>query len=140
MERRASAKEIRLNKEYYKIMRSQRQYKVGEELRHTLAQVFQRGDFHWPEGLSPGVITVTEVRVSPDLKNATAYVMPLGGQQMAEIVQTLNAGVGFFRHVIAQSVALRVVPRLTFAADTSFAYAHKIENLLTDPDVVKDLS
>lgn len=120
-------------------MRSQRQYKVGEELRHTLAQVFQRGDFHWPEGLTPGVITVTEVRVSPDLKNATAYVMPLGGQYMAEIVQALNAGVGFFRHVIAQSVALRVVPRLTFAPDDSFAYANKIENLLSDPEVVKDL-
>lgn len=121
-------------------MRSQRQLKVGEELRHALAGVFQRGDFHWPEGLNPGYLTVTEVRVSPDLKNATAFVMPLGGQQIEAIVTALNAAVGFFRHAIAEQVELRMVPRLIFAADTSFDYANKIETLLSDPDVVKDLT
>ena len=120
-------------------MRSQRQLKVGEELRHALAGVFQRGDFHWPEEVTPTHVTVTEVRVSPDLKNATAFVMPLGGQQMAEIVKALNHGVGFFRHVIAEEVRLRSVPRLIFAPDTSFDYANRIETLLQEPDIAKDL-
>ncbi len=121
-------------------MRSQRQLRVGEEIRHALAAVFQRGDFHWPEGLTPAAITVTEVRVSPDLHNATAFVMPLGGIKLPETVQALNAAIGFFRHVIAKEVQLRFVPKLGFAADTSFDYANKITTLLQDPAVAKDLA
>ncbi|MGB4102334.1 MAG: 30S ribosome-binding factor RbfA [Alphaproteobacteria bacterium] len=121
-------------------MRSQRQLRVGEEIRHALAAVFQRGDFHWPEGLSPAALSVTEVRVSPDLHNATAFIMPLGGIKMSETVQALNAAVGFFRHVIAKEVKLRFVPKLDFAADTSFDYANKITTLLQDPAVAKDLT
>jgi len=121
-------------------MRSQRQLKVGEELRHVLARVFQLGDFHWPEGTTPVHVTVTEVRVSPDLKNATAFIMPLGGQHMEATVKALNAGIGFFRHAIAKDVQLRQVPNLTFAPDTSFDYANKIQNLLSDPEIVKDLT
>jgi ribosome-binding factor A len=120
-------------------MRSQRQLKVGEEIRHALASVFQHGDFHWPEDVRPQHITVTEVRVSPDLKNATAFIMPLGGQQIPEIVKVLNAGIGFFRHAVAKEVQLRMVPRMVFAADTSFDYATKIESLLSNPEVVKDI-
>lgn len=121
-------------------MRSPRQLKVGEEIRHALANVLQRGDFHWPETVPPAPVTVTEVRVSPDLKNATAFVMPLGGGQMEPIVKALNDGIGFFRHVIAQDVRLRAVPRLTFAPDTSFDYANRIETLLNTPDVARDLA
>lgn len=121
-------------------MRSQRQLRVGEEVRHALAAVFQRDDFHWPEGLTPAGITVTEVRVSPDLRNATAYVMPLGGIKMTETIRALNDAVGFFRHVVAENVRLRFVPKLVFAADTSFDYATRIETMLHDPVVAKDLS
>lgn len=120
-------------------MASQRQLQVGEEIRHTLAGVFQRGDFHWPEGLSVPYVTITEVRISPDLKNATAFVMPLGGQQMAEIVKALNHAAGFFRHVVAEEVRLRAVPRLVFAPDNSFDYAEKIETILHQPEVAKDI-
>ena len=60
-------------------MRSQRQLRVGEEIRHALAGILMRGDVPWPQGFSPPTVTVTEVKISPDLKNATAYVMPLGG-------------------------------------------------------------
>lgn len=121
-------------------MRSQRQLQVGEEIRHALAAVFQRGDFHWPQDVAPALVTVTEVRVSPDLKNATAFIMPLGGERMAEIVKVLNAAIGFFRHTVAKEVQLRSVPRLTFAPDTSFDYANKIETLLHQPDVAKDVT
>ena len=121
-------------------MRSQRQLRVGEEIRHALAAVFQRDEFHWPEGLAPAAITVTEVRVSPDLHNATAYVMPLGGIRLPETVLALNAAIGFFRHAIAQEVQLRFVPKLSFAADTSFDYANKIITILQDPAVAKDLT
>ncbi len=120
-------------------MRSQRQLRVGEAIRHALAETFQRGDFHWPEGLSPASMTVSEVRVSPDLRNATAFVMPLGGIKIPETVKALNDAVGFFRHSIAKEVRLRFVPNLTFAADTSYDYATKIETILQAPDVAKDL-
>lgn len=121
-------------------MRSQRQLRVGEEIRHAIASVLMRGDFVWPEGLSsPAMITVTEVQISPDLRNATAFVMPLGGKQLAETVKTLNEIVGYFRHEIAKAVKLRYVPSLHFKPDTSFEYAKKIETLLHDPAVAKDL-
>ena len=79
-------------------MRSQRQLRVGEEIRHALANVFLRDEVPWPAGFSPSMVTVTEVQVSPDLKNATAYVMPLGGVKLNETVAVLNNMVGFFRH------------------------------------------
>jgi ribosome-binding factor A len=121
-------------------MRTQRQLQVGEEIRHALAAALQREEFHWPEGVQPGYVSVTEVRVSPDLKNATAFVMPLGGKQLTETVKALNDGIGFFRHAVAKAVQLRMVPRLVFAADTSFDYAAKIETLLDIPEVAKDVT
>lgn len=124
-------------------MRSQRQLRVGEAIRHALANVFQRGDVPWhKEFIASGrvpIITVTEVQVSPDLKNATAFVMPLGGERLGETIKELNNIVGFFRHEIAQSVDLRFVPKLRFATDTSFDYAERIEKILQDPAVEKDL-
>jgi ribosome-binding factor A len=120
-------------------MRSQRQLRVGEEIRHALADVFQHGDMPWPEGVPFTPVTVTEVQVSPDLQNATAFIMPLGGAHVAEIVKTLNNRVGFFRHELAHSVKMRFVPKLHFAADTSFDYAQKIENLLHQPTIARDV-
>jgi ribosome-binding factor A len=121
-------------------MRSQRQLRVGEEIRHALAGILMRGDVPWAKGfVPPTTITVTEVQVSPDLKNATAFVMPLGGAQLEETVRALKGLIGFFRHVIAEEVELRYVPKLDFEADKSFAYAERITEILHDPRVAKDL-
>ncbi len=120
-------------------MRTQRQLRVGEEIRHALAQVLMRGDVPWPEGLKPPTITVTEVRISPDLKNATVFVMPLGGEKLTETVKAMNHGVGFFRYAVGKTVKLRHVPTLKFVADESFDTAERIEKLLLEPEVAKDL-
>lgn len=118
---------------------SQRQLRVGEELRHTIAQIIERAHFRDPmlQGVS---ITVTEVRVSPDLKNATAYVTPLGGGAAADVVAALGRAVPYFRGQIARAVKLRAVPGLTFQADTSFDYAARISGLLQQPTVARDLT
>lgn len=120
-------------------MRSQRQLKVGEEIRHALSMIFMRDEVPWPFGFKAPTVTVTEVQVSPDLKNATAFVMPLGGEHLVEIVRILNDKAGFFRHEVAQNVRLRYTPKLNFKADNSFIYAQRIEEILHDPVVAKDL-
>ena len=120
-------------------MRSQRQLRVGEEIRHALAALLMRGDVPWPPGLNPPTVTVTEVTVSPDLKNATAFVMPLGGVKLKETVRAMNDGTGFFRHAVGKAVTLRHIPKIRFVADESFAAAHRIEEILHEPEVAKDL-
>jgi ribosome-binding factor A len=118
---------------------SQRQLRVGEELRHALADVLRRGDFRDPE-LQNLNVTVTEVRISPDLRNATAFITPLGGGQVGETVAAMRRAAAFFRSQIAREVKLRYVPTLSFEADTSFEYADHINRLLHEPDVARDLS
>jgi ribosome-binding factor A len=121
-------------------MRNQRQLRVGEEIRHALATILMKGDVPWPKGFTaPASVSVTEVRVSPDLKNATAFVMPLGGVHLRETVKALNDISGFLRHEIAQTVTLRYTPKFNFLADESFAYAQRIDDILHKPDVAKDL-
>jgi ribosome-binding factor A len=120
-------------------MRSQRQLRVGEEVRHALAAVLMRGDVPWPLGFSPPTVTVTEVRISPDLKNATAFVMPLGGVKLKETVRAMNDSAGFYRHAISKAVILRHVPKLKFLADESFAEAQHIQTILHKPEVQKDI-
>ncbi|MDX1921706.1 MAG: 30S ribosome-binding factor RbfA [Alphaproteobacteria bacterium] len=120
--------------------RSPRQLRVGEELRHALAASFQDGDYPWPADLPRSIITVTEVRISPDLRNATAYIVTMGGQHANETVKALNAHKYYFKNVIAQNVELRFVPQLHFQLDTSFEYAEKIERILHDPNVARDLA
>ncbi len=120
-------------------MRSQRQLRIGEEIRHALASVFMRDEAPWPQGFDAPVVTVTEVQVSPDLKNATVFIMPLGGVKLDETVRILNQSVGFYRHAVAQSVKLRYTPKLQFSADHSFDYAQHINTILHSPDVVRDL-
>jgi ribosome-binding factor A len=117
---------------------SQRQLRVGEELRHALAHVLERGELRDP-ALQNAAITVTEVRVSPDLKNATAYVMPLGGRHAAEIVEALRRSGGYLRGVLAREVELRHAPTIGFELDTSFDHASRIETLLHRPEVARDL-
>ena len=118
---------------------SQRQLRVGEEMRHALARIFERGDLRDP-ALHEADLTVTEVRVAPDLKRATAFVMPLGGRNAAEIMAGLKRGASHLRRLVAQEVKLRVAPEIAFALDQSFDQASRIETLLRREDVVRDLA
>jgi len=118
---------------------TQRQLRVGEELRHALADVLRRGDFRDPD-LQKLNVTVTEVRISPDLRNATAFITPLGGGDAKEAVKVLRRAAAFFRAQIAKAVNLRYAPSLFFEADTSFDYASHIANILHSPDVARDLT
>jgi ribosome-binding factor A len=118
---------------------TQRQLRVGEELRHALARILQRGELRDPALLDVAV-TVTEVRLSPDLKNATAYVMPLGGRHRDEVIAGLTRSAGYLRGQIAREVPLRFTPGLAFALDTSFDHAHRINELLHRPEVERDLA
>jgi len=120
-------------------MRTQRQLKVGEEIRHTLAMLFQRGDVPWPHGFAAPMVTISEVQISPDLRNASAYFTIFGGERIEETRRVLNGMAGFFRHALAKSIRLRYVPQLDFKIDTSFEYAQKIDQILHDPVVAKDL-
>ncbi len=117
---------------------SQRQLRVGEELRHEVTRILEHAHFRDPD-LAAASITVTEVRVSPDLKNATAFVTPLGGGDMDRVVAALNRAQGYFRGQLGRKLALKFVPRVTFAADTSFDYSSRIDALLSRPEVAKDL-
>jgi ribosome-binding factor A len=116
-----------------------RPLRVGEELRHALAHIFEQGRLHDP-ALAGLALTVTEVRVSPDLKNATAYVMPLAGAHAGEAMEALKRASGFLRHELAQAVKLRVVPTIGFVLDTSFEHASHIDALLHRPEVARDLA
>jgi ribosome-binding factor A len=118
---------------------SQRQLRVGEEIRHALAHILERREVRDPD-IAGKAITVTEVRISPDLKNATAYVVPLGGiGDVVEITAALNRIKSFFRHRVAQSVHLRSAPNLLFLADTTFDEASHINDLLHLTEVARDL-
>lgn len=120
---------------------SQRQLRVGEEIRHALSDVLERGEVRDP-GLGTQPITVTEVRVSPDLRHATAFVLPLGGADgdaVAKVVGALSRAVPFLRHRVSERVRLKFAPDLAFRADETFAEAERIESLLTDPRIVRDV-
>jgi len=118
---------------------SQRQLRVGEELRHSLAQLLRPGELRDP-ALRDANITVTEVRVSPDLKNATAYVMPLAGAKADEIMNGLKRSAPYLKTMLARAVELRQAPNIAFAYDTSFDSAARIAELLHRPEVERDLS
>jgi ribosome-binding factor A len=117
---------------------TQRQLRVGEELRHSLAWIFERTDFRDPK-LANLAVTVTEVRVSPDLKNATAFITPLGGGDATETVAALNRAKAFLRGEMARSVNLRHAPRISFQPDETFDQAGHIGDLLNLPEVQRDL-
>lgn len=118
---------------------SQRQLRVGEELRHALARILANGEFSDPL-LSSANITVTEVRVSPDLRNATAFVTPLGGGGLEETVAALNHAAGYIRNRLAPELRLRYLPRVRFAADRSFDTAARMEGVMARPRVQRDLA
>ncbi|OHC73979.1 MAG: ribosome-binding factor A [Rhodospirillales bacterium RIFCSPLOWO2_12_FULL_58_28] len=117
---------------------SQRQLRVGEELRHALALILERGEIRDP-GLAGVSVTVTEIRIGPDLRNATVYVMPLGGGGKETVVEALTRARPFLRRRLADAVKLRHVPDLSFRADPSFDEASRIEALLRSPTIKRDL-
>src|SRR3954468_22887417 len=118
---------------------TQRQLRVGEELRHLLAGILGRHELRDP-ALHDATITVTEVRISPDLKNATAFVMPLGGTHVPEVLAALERGAGFMRGLIARELDLRYVSALRFMIDSTFDHASRIEALLHRPDIERDIT
>ncbi|MCP4385493.1 MAG: 30S ribosome-binding factor RbfA [Hyphomicrobiales bacterium] len=117
---------------------SQRQLRVGELIRHALADILQRGEVHDP-ALEGHVITVSEVRMSPDLKIATAFVMPLGGKDGRDVVKAFDRNRKYLRGDVARRVKLRYAPDLRFRLDPSFDESDRIETLLRDPAVKRDL-
>ncbi|MBI4968619.1 MAG: 30S ribosome-binding factor RbfA [Rhodospirillales bacterium] len=117
---------------------SQRQLRVGEALRHALAWTLEKSAIRDPDLAVP--ITVTEVRMSPDLKHATAFVMPLGGQNAPAVLAGLRRVKGYLRHEVARQVPLKFLPDFAFELDRSFEEGDRIERLLKSPEVVRDLA
>ena len=116
----------------------QRQLRVGEEIRHVLAALFERETFRDP-GLAGKHITVTEVRPSPDLRHARVYVVPLGGGDTAPVLEGLKRVKPYLRRQLADRLQIRYIPDLNFAADQSFDEAERIARLLHKPEVARDL-
>jgi ribosome-binding factor A len=117
---------------------SQRALRVGELVRHALAEMLTRGDVHDPV-IAGHMITVPEVRMSPDLKLATVYVMPLGGKDAGEVVEALERNKRSLRTEVAHRVNLKFAPDLRFRVDDRFEEAARIEKLLHSPAVARDL-
>ena len=108
---------------------SQRQQRVAEEIRHVLANIIQRGELKDPQLMDLSV-TVSEVRVSPDLKNATAFIAPLGGGSSEAVATAMNRAAPFIRMRLGKELSLKYLPKVIFEADKSFDYAQKIESIL----------
>jgi ribosome-binding factor A len=117
---------------------SQRQLRVGEMLRGALSEILTRGDIRDP-ALQGAIITVSEVRVTPDLLNAVVYVVPLGHPDPPSIVDALTRAKKYVRGELARTVRMKFMPDLTFAADTTFDYAESVANILNSPGVARDL-
>ena len=117
---------------------SQRQLRVGELIRHALAEMLARGDVHDPV-IETHQITVPEVRMSPDLKLATIYVMPLGGRDEKAVLEALERNKRYLRGEIAHRVNMKFAPDIRFRIDERFGEAERIEKLLHTPRVQQDL-
>lgn len=117
---------------------SQRQLRVGEELRHVIASILERGDIRDAD-VAGRPVTVTEVTVSPDLRNATVFVIPLGGGDSVSLLAGLKRVRPYLRHEVARMVQMRTIPDLSFVADATFDNASRIEALLHSPEVRRDL-
>lgn len=108
---------------------SQRQLRVGELIRHALSDLLIRGDIH-DEVIASHVITISEVRMSPDLRNATIYVMPLGGEDVEPVLVALERNKRFIRGTVARAVNLKFAPEIRFLKDESFESGQRIDRLL----------
>ena len=118
---------------------SQRQLRVGEALRHALAEVLTRNEIRDAD-LDGVSVTITQVKPSPDMRYATVYCEPLGGQNAKEIVAALNRHKGFLRGEMGHRITMKFTPELRFVEDESFAEAEKIETILKSPEVQRDLA
>jgi len=117
---------------------SQRQLRVGELVRHALADMLTRGDVHDPV-IEGHMITIPEVRVTADLRLATIYVMPMGGRDAEEVVAAFERNKKYLRTEIAHRINLKFAPDIRFRVDDRFAEAERIDRLLRSPDVKRDL-
>ena len=117
---------------------SQRQLRAGELIRHALAEILTRGEVHDPV-IENHVITVPEVRVTPDLRLATVYVMPLGGRDESEVLSALERNKRFLRGELAHRINMKFAPEIRFRIDERFDEAERIDKLLRMPDVRRDL-
>ncbi len=117
---------------------SQRQLRVGELIRQALSELLNRGDIH-DDVLAQETVTIPEVRVSPDLRNATVFVMPLGGRNLDGVLSALRRNDKFIRGAIARAVNLKYAPNLSFKGDESFDEAERITRLLDSPVVRRDV-
>jgi ribosome-binding factor A len=117
---------------------SQRQLRAGELIRHALAEILARGEVHDPV-IEKHVITVPEVRMTPDLRLATVYVMPLGGKDGSDVVAAFERNKRFLRGELAHRVNIKFAPEIRFRLDERFEEAERIAKLLRTPDVQRDL-
>ena len=117
---------------------TQRQLRVGELIRHTLADILQRGEVHDPD-LEGILVTVPEVRMTPDLRLATVFVVPLGGKGVDVVIPALERNRKFLRGEVSHRIDLRFAPDLRFRLDKSFDEGEHIDALLRRPEVKRDL-
>ena len=118
--------------------RSVRLLRVGEQVRHVLSEILQRGDVH-DETLQSHLVSVTEVRMSPDLRHATVFVKPLLGQDEEVVLKALRTNTAFFQSEVARRVNTKYAAKLKFLADKSFDEGGKIDAILRSPHVKQDL-
>ncbi len=118
--------------------RSVRLLKVGEQVRHVLSELLMRQEVH-DETLTAHSVSVTEVRMSPDLRHASVYVKPLLGMDEAEVLKALRTNTAYFQREVASRLKLKYAAKLKFLSDESFDEAARIERLLSDPKVARDL-
>jgi ribosome-binding factor A len=118
---------------------SVRLLRVGEQVRHVLSDILQRGDVH-DDVLAKHVVSVTEVRMSPDLRHATVFIKSLLGQDEDAVLKALRTNTAFFQREVAKRLGLKFAPKLQFKPDESFEEADRIEKLLSDPKVARDLA
>ena len=121
-----------------KEQQSVRVLKVGERVRHILSELLARGEAH-DDTLRATTISVTEVRMTPDLRNANVYVKPLLGEDEAVVLKALRTNTAFFQREVAKRLGLKFAPKLQFKPDESFDEASRIDQLLNDPKVARDL-
>jgi len=118
--------------------RSVRLLKVGEQVRHVLSEILQRGDVH-DETLAKHMVSVTEVRMSPDLRHATVFVKPLLGKDEEAVIKALRTNTAYLQREVAHRVKMKYAAKLKFLADESFDEGSHIDELLRDPKVARDL-
>ncbi|MDN3644720.1 30S ribosome-binding factor RbfA [Pontixanthobacter aestiaquae] len=121
-----------------KEQQSVRVLKVGERVRHILSELLARGEAH-DDVLRATSVSVTEVRMTPDLRNAKVYVKPLLGEDEGVVLKALRSNTAFFQREVAKRLGLKFAPKLNFQPDESFDEASRIDQLLSDPKVARDL-